>query len=68
MVNDLVGVELEPRAGAMVGGGWGWGGLVLVREAKSLGLKLVMPVPLCMISGSSLPSLGLSFPTMGKTV
>lgn len=46
----------------MVSGGVGFRELVLVKETEGLVLRPVAPLPLYV------PSLGLSFPTMGRAV
>lgn len=62
MVNDPAGGESEPRAGALGSGGVGCKELLLVKEAEGLVLRPVASLPL------HAPSLGLSFPTMGRAV
>ena len=41
-------------------GVWGQGELALAKETGGLALRTAMSLPLCVTSGSSLPSLGLS--------
>ena len=49
----------------MVSRGGGGVELVLVREAEGLDLRPAMSLPLCVISGSSLPSPAAVFPSRG---
>jgi len=49
-------------------GVWGQGELALAKETGGLALRTAMSLPLCVTSGSSLPSLGLSFPFTGWAV